>query len=366
MAALSGETPEAPAPAPAPEPVAAEAPQAAASETPAAEGNPERDEHGRFKPKTTEAQPGAEPATATAPTEPEPAKPEEEGASKEPTRIPPSLSAAVKSQWGELPPVVRDEFSRLEDSFQKGKAEWATKGQRLNRFDEILGPHLDKWRFAGLDEFSGVQTLIAAQNILERNPVEGLVHIARSYGVNPQQIAQALGLPQTAPMAGAEGQYAPTAAPNLDAALQPYLERVQTLEQRLHAEQQRAEADKLASAQAEVASFASQPEHIYFENVKADIAKRLESGAANTLAEAYEQAVWASSEIRPLLMKQQTADLSKKSAEDAARAKAQAAKQASGSVTGAPSPGAQAPKPGSSGSIRADLEAAMQAHSATA
>jgi hypothetical protein len=351
--------------APAPEPIQAEAAPTPEPQGEATAGQ-ERDENGRFKPKAAQ-----EPAEGAQAATPPAAQVQETAATAEPEpqpgtiRVPHALPAPLKAEFGELPEKWREAFVKQEDSIKAFKDEQAPKAARLNRYDEIIGPHLDKWRFAGLDEFSGIQTLIAAQNILERNPIEGLVHIARSYGVHPQQIAQALGLPQAHQTTGAEGYPAPPAAPDLNAALQPFLQRVQTLEQRLQQESQRTEAEKLASAQAEVAQFASRPENMYFENVKHDVAKRLEAGTADTLADAYEQAIWASKEIRPLLIKQQQTGAGKP-APDAARTKADAAKQASGSVTGAPTPGAQAPKSGSNGSIRADIEAAMRQISATA
>jgi hypothetical protein len=334
----------------------------------APEGAPSRDAQGRFAAKAadatdnTTAQAGAD-ATATPPADnqpPEPAKPEDNGAQPEPTRVPPSLSAAVKSQWSELPQPVRDEFSRLEDTFQKGKAEWSRKGERLNRYDEILGPRVDRWRLAGLDEFSGIQTLLAAQDVLERNPVEGLTHIARSYGVDLRALAgQAIQQPS-----GLEGQRAPTVAPELQTVLQPLVQQVQTLQQQLQQSQQQSEQQKVTEAQAEVQAFASDPNHLYFDNVREQVAALLSAGQAQTLAAAYEQAIWASPEIRPLLLadqaKAQQAEAQKRAQEQAARTKAATAQQAAGSVTGAPAPGAQ-PPPGPVGSIRDSLVQAAQA-----
>lgn len=374
-AAMSGEGDAPPADVTPAEPIAA-APEAPAAETTteaqaAPEAGQPRDATGKFAQKTqdTEAQAGAETATPEPPKEPESAKPEEKGPETQATRIPPSLPAAVKAQWADLKPEVQTAFSKLEETVQTAKAEWGRKGERLNRYDEIVGPHLDRWRMAGLDEFAGVQTLIAAQNILERNPVDGLVHIARSYGVHPQQLAQAFGLTQAnGAQPGAEGQHAPTAAPDLSPVLQPVLQQVQTLQQQLQQLRQGSEHEKLTQAQAEVTAFASDPAHLYFENVRPVVAKYLETGQASTLKEAYEQAIWASPEIRPLLIAAQTAEAAKaaqatntaKVQEQEQRAKAQAAAKAAGSVTGAPAPGASAPGPGSTGNLRDDILAAKR------
>ena len=358
VAAIAAE-PVVVAPEPGPDSVAAaaEAAPIAGEEAPVAQEG--RDEKGRFAPKEPKA-PEAQ-AAPVAEAKPETAAPVEAGAPEEPTRIPPSLSAAVKAQWKDLPAEVRKDFTKLEESVQTAKAEWGRKGERLNRFDELIGPRREKWQLSGLDEFSGIQTLLAAQDVLERNPVEGISWLARSYGVNLQQIAGQT----TQPQPGAEGQPAPTAQPDFQAALTPYLTQVQTLQQQLQAITQGNEAAKLADARAEVDAFKSKPENLYFENVKEDVSRRLESGAATTLAEAYEQAIWASAEIRPLLIKAQTAAPAPKTAEAAQREKAANARQAAGSVTGAPSPGAVAQRAGSTGSLRDDLKASFQEHGAS-
>ena len=332
----------------APEPIAPE-PEAEAAPV-AADG---RDEKGRFASKDSKA------PELVAEEKPQTAAPADEGAQTEPTRIPQSLSPAVKAQWTDLPPEVRKDFSRLEETVQTAKAEWGAKGQRLNRFDEIIGPHIDHWRLNGLDEFSGVQTLLAAQTILERNPVQGLVHIARSYGVHPSQIAEALGLPPS-PQTATEGQSAPTGQPDLTAALQPYLQRVQALEQQHAASRQAAETAELDRLTAEVLTFMDDPANLYVHNVEKDMELLLRAKAATGIKDAYEKAIWASPEIRPLLLKAQSADAAKVTADAAARQKAATARHASGSVTGSPSPGAQATGQGSKGSVREDLRAAMQ------
>lgn len=344
------------APAAAPEPVdAALAPEAAGQV---------RDEHGRFKPKTPEATAGAaETATPQAPQDIETAKPAEKEPQSEAIPIPPSLPAAVKAKFKDLEPDVQQAFAKLEGSVQTAKAEWGRKGERLNRYDEIIGPYLDRWRLGGLDEFSGIQALISAQNILERNPVEGLAHIARSYGVDLRALAGQSSQQRPA----AEGHQAQTVSPELQTVLQPLVQQVQTLQHQLQQSKQQTEQQALTEAQAQVQAFASDPAHMYFDNVRDEVAALLEAGRATTLADAYEKATWASKEIRPLLLadqaKQTQADTQRKAQEQAARSKAQSAQHAAGSVTGAPAPGAAAPQ-APHGSIRDQLKAAMQEHGA--
>lgn len=351
----TSETPETPTPeAATPEPVETQAVEAPV------EGAQDRDDHGRFKPKEQAPEAGAAPATAEA-QQTETATPAEPEAPKEPIRIPPSLPAAVKAKFEALDPDVQSAFHKLEETVQTAKAEWGKKGERLNRYDEILGPHVDRWRIAGLDEFSGIQTLLSAQNILDKDPVGGILHIARSYGVTPQHLAQAFGVQVIGPQSGAEGHMAPTQQPDFAAVLQSYLQPVMQEVQTLRQSQEHRE---FSAAQAEVESFATDPKNRYFEDVRPLVAHLIDSGQADTLQDAYDKAIWMSPDIRPLLLQEAQAPARpdpKKAAEQAQRQKAQQAKQAGVSVTGGPS-GAVAPPQVSSGNLRADLEAAMRQH----
>lgn len=378
--AAGGETAtEAPAPAPGEAAAAETATPEPGKTTDAAPSSQDRDEHGRFKPKTdapapdgaTTQPPAATESAATAAPEPQ----------TETTRVPHSLPAAVKAKFATLDPDVRSAFVALEDSVQTAKAEWGPKGQRLNRFDEIIGPHVDRWRVAGLDEYSGVQSLIAAQSMLDRDPVSGILQIARSYNLTPAHLAQAFGLSQTtAAGPGTEGQPAPTATPDLQGALQsaltPVLQQVQTLQQQWQQDRQGQEAARIADAQRAIDAFAADPANMYFGNVEsalADIFARMPPDGrphAERLKDAYERAIWADPTIRPLLQKAQ-ADASaseaarqaaeaKAAADKAARDKAQAANRAAGSVTGSPSGGAGPTGGGPARSLREELEAARQ------
>lgn len=373
-AAGAGETASAEPPAEAPKNIPADAGSAA-------EAAAERDAQGRFKAKEAEgatAQPPAETNTETA-------KPEGEGPQTEATRPPPSLPAAIKAKFGSLDPDVQSAFVALEGSVQQAKAEWGAKGQRLNRYDEIIGPHADRWRLAGLDEFSGVQSLIAAQSLLDRNPLDGILHIARSYNLTPAHIAQAFGLSQANGQSqGVEGQQAPTGAPDFQAALQqalnPVVQQVQTLQQQIAQERQASQAASIDSFAKQIAEFAGKPENLYWDNVQDDvvpIATRLAGNGPVTMdhvAKAYEAAIWSNPEIRPLVMKAQAdaaanderrkSEEARKAAEVAARTKAQSANRAAGSVTGSPAPGSAPPKP-AYGSVREAALAAIQELSGT-
>lgn len=283
-----------------------------------------RDESGRFVAKPAE--------TPHTPNQPEPAKLEGPAAavSIPPSAPPASWSAAAKAKFATLDPEVQQEVLKRERDVEQGFAQRQTQAERLNRLDAILAPRSERFRLAGLNEVQAIEALFAAQDLLERNPVEALLYLGRQSGVDWRAVFQRLsGAPQTAPQGGPA--YSPDVA-NLQRQVQAL---TQTFQQR---EQQQQEAERQGHL-SEINSFAADPKNLYFENVREAMAGFLRSGQAATLPEAYEMACWANPQVRPL-MQQATAQQQQAEARAQAAQKAAQARQASGSVTGSPIPGA--------------------------
>lgn len=325
-------------PTPAPAPAAGEGQAQNQAEAAAAAAARVRDEAGRFT-KAPEGQQTKPETAAPAGQEPPPA---------ETIQVPASLPAALKAKFSELPPEWQDAFRKRDGEVNAAKAQWDEKGHRLNRFDEILGPRRERFLLAGSDEFQAIQTLFAAQDLLERDPVQGLHYLARSYGVDLGRIAQ-----------GGQGQAQP--APTLDPNLQPIFQQIQTLTQRFDARDREAEQTQLSTASAAIEAFRADPKHLYFDNVRPQMIGLMRAGQAKTLDEAYDMACWASPEIRSLLQQEQAAKAQASQQEAAERERVAKAQRAAGSVTGAPGSAAPPPSKGSIGSVRDDLQAALAA-----
>lgn len=311
-------------------------------------GARERDEQGKFKAAADKApaEPVSEPVTAVE-ANPQPETP------AEPIRVPPSLPAALKAKFAELSPEWREAFHKRDEDVNAAKAQWDTKAARLNRYDEILAPHKDAWAVQGLEDHQAVARLVAAEKVLRETPAQGILYLAQSYGVDLRSLV------------GQQGQAQPQAqAATADPRYDELQSTVRTLQEALDQQKQSASQAQQAQALATINQFASDPANLYFENVKDDVALLLESGRAQTLKDAYEMAIWANPETRPLLMAQQAqeqqAAAQAKAKEDAAKAKAAQAKASSGSVTGAPTPGA-APPVAPKDSLREEITAAWAA-----
>lgn len=257
------------------EPVAA-APEPVVAED---DGRP-RDEHGRFVPKVDKQ---AEPAQSQLSSGQE---------ASQPILPPASWTPTAKAKWNALDPDVQREILRREGDITKGLTEFEPKAQRLNKLDEVLNPVRDRLRMTGLADEEYIKTLVAADSILRGpNAIQGFAYLAQQYGVHPQAlINHFMGQPQQA--------FQPQ-PPQQD----PILTRLEQIDQRLSAREQAEQQQVQAETQAQIQSFASDPAHLYFENVKADMAVFLRSGKAKTLEDAYDMACHADPVIRNLIAK---------------------------------------------------------------
>jgi hypothetical protein len=320
---------------------------AAAAPVPSAAAAPARDPHsrdalGRFarveralnEPEAPGAEAGPDAAEAARTTAP-----------------PPAWSAAAKADFQSLPDHIRKEVLKREADMERGRAQWQSGAERLNRLDAILGPRADMIRMRGMDEAGAVQALFAAQDLLERDPLGGLRHLARTYGVDPRALAMA-GAPQQPQIPSGAQPLAPITALARD---------VETLKGALAQQRQRAEAAHRAGVMDQVQAFAADPAHLYFENVRGRMFALMRAGQAKTLDEAYQQATWADPDVRSQLLRQAEAGR-RTQASDAARAKAAQARHASGSITGSPSPGSVPGRGGPAPTLRDELMSAWTQH----
>jgi hypothetical protein len=297
------------------DPVAAEETTVEEAETPS-EGR-ERGPDGKFvaKPAETEQDAAIEPVKATE-------------APQESIRVPAGWSPAAKAKFGGLDPDIQKEILKRERDISVAIEGKANELKRYAPLEDVLAPRRAVWAAQGMDEAQAIKTLLAAQDLLERDPKQGLEFLAKSYGVS---LAQTQGQPQEA--AQPQGN-----SPQNE----QLLARLGQLEQQLQAAQ-------TAPLVSQVEAFFSDPNNLYAENVRGRMANLLNTGEARDLADAYEKACWMDPEIRPLL---QTPQIVKDPAH-VAKAKAAAV-----SVTGSPAQPRSAPANANS-SIEDDIRNAL-------
>lgn len=368
----AAETPAAPPPARAPRPeskpretneIAREAPAEIAEAEPAnqrQEPEPEqperqvdrpRDQFGRFQRATPPApseraiaQPeGAEKSPPISEISDQ-AQLEEQEEATLPILPPQSWSATAKDNWATLPRAIQEEVDRRERDVQRAFRERAEQTNVLEPLAQAIQPYSQKLALRGVHPAAAVQQLLAVQDLLESNPIEGIAHVARAYGVDLRQYATAFAQAQQ------------PVDPNVAAAN----DRIGKLESMLTSWQQGAQQQEQARINAEVQAFAADSRsHPYFEHVRMRMADLMGKGAADTLAQAYKIACAENEDITRAMSQ------SSRQAEQAARRRAEAqtadrARRAAVSVHGSPYGGGQAPRSGKPLSVRDAIASAME------
>jgi len=330
MAEVSGNAPE---PAPVEEVVVA--PEAIiAEETPQDDGDKasdgrERGPDGKFIAK--------QPETAQDTTD-QPSEAVAEPAAKPAIRAPASWSPAAKATFDKLPPEVQQAVAKREQEIDHGLRRKSEEVKRYEPLEQIIAPRRAIWAAQGMDEASAIRTLLAAQDLLEKDAVQGIQFLAKSYQIDLSRLAQPQGQPYQA-------QPAPDSHPE-----------IAHLKQQLQTLQAQVQTAQTAPLVSQIEAFQNDPANLYFENVRDDMAVLLNNGKASDLKEAYDMACWMRPDIRPFL---QTAQAPAASMQD----KAAQARRAAVSVTG--SPGQTAIRK-SNGSIEDDIRAAFEEVAGTA
>ncbi len=283
-----------------PEPIVVEELISAAPEAEKPAGERERGPDGKFVAKAEE------PAQDTTNQPPKAAETPQES-----IRPPASWSAVAKSKFAALDPDIQKEVLKREQDVEKGFRERADALKRYEPLDQVLEPRRALWAAQGMDEVQAVKTLLAAQDLLEKNPQQGIEYLAKAYGVS---------LNAAQPT---EGQ-ANTPQPDGNSP------RIDQLMQRIDQLTQQVQQAQTAPVTDQIEQFRNDPANLYFDNVRPAMAALIQSGQAKTLPEAYEMACWMDPTIRVLMQKPQVAP-----AADTARV--EKAKAAGASVTGSPS-----------------------------
>lgn len=279
---------------PAPSAAPAQTPQAA--ETPAEAQARARDEAGRFTkaPPATTTDPAA--AAAFDPQAPkdgqQPADPAQQAAAA-PAGPPPGWSVAAKAAFETLPPAVKEAVAKRETEINQGFAKLAEyKG---------LDPWVEMAREHGQDLPNVLKAYTEAENLLEQNFLGGINFLCQRYGVDPRAMAQAF--------LGGHGQQQ---QPQQGGQPDPFVQKLSAIEQavqQLMGSQQQREAEyerqQNDAVMSEIERFAANPANKFFENVRADMALLYQTGKANTLEDAYQQACWLNPEIRQLQINEQ-------------------------------------------------------------
>lgn len=252
---------------------------------------------------------------------------------------PPSWwSAAAKAAWNEIPAekrtILGSALAMREKQISDGFA-------RFQGIDQALAPMRQWLTLNGIAEPQYVNQLVAADLMLRNPQTQGhaLQWIARNYGLN-------LGAQHQVSGDGSQQGASIPAQLSTDPTIATLQQQLSAVTQHLTSqhEAQRAayalEAQEMQrQASADVETFRNDAANEFFDLVRDDIRAVYEraavlNGKAPTLKDAYEQAIWANSQTRPILQARERQRLADDQANAAAQAAAQARKSAAPNVKG--------------------------------
>lgn len=206
-------------------------------------------------------------------------------------KAPQSWNPAAREKWAALPEDIRKEIVRREQASVQGVRALQERFEPLQRFAQDLTPVFKVSRDLGVHPMAYISSLMNTERLLSTGSVQAkfgeIMRIAEQFGVPLRDIInksvgeEILQAPQ-----GQQGFQVP---PQVD--------------QRLAALEQQRSYDKEQSYTREIDSFSEGKE--FFEDVREDMATLVESGAAESLAEAYDKACWASPSVRKVLLERE-------------------------------------------------------------
>jgi len=183
--------------------------------------------------------------------------------------------------WANLDPRVRAEIHKREADIFRGLDTYKADATFAKSVQSVLAPFkhiIDQYQIDPVKQIGGlVSTHYALATASPERRAEMFKQLAKDYGID-------LG---TAQPADADN------APYIDPQVKALQEEISGLKSRLERQDQRQLSVVKAETEKEVAAFAADKAHQYFDEVANDIAQLLQSGAAKSLKDAYEKAIWA-------------------------------------------------------------------------
>lgn len=259
-------------------------------------GDRVRDEKGRFAKSE-------EPAVETEATQ--------EAIEQTPDEAPYNWNADAKAKWADLPQEIRDTVLKREKDIQQFISKADEERQLGINMNKTLSPYMPMIQAEGGDAVTAVKDLLNTAYLLRQGTPEQkkqlFMQTAQQFGVDLSDLGPA----------------------EVPAGMEPLYQQINELKAQVSQQQsllQRRDLEERNSLQSEIQqevdAFAADPSHPHYESVKGRMAALMGSGQAKDLQDAYDQACWASPDIRATLQTQANAEAeAKRKAEAAEKAK---------------------------------------------
>ena len=254
---------------------------------------------------------------------------------------PASWSAEAKAEWANLTPKAQAIIAAREAEVHKGFTKLDEDRNLGKSIRDTLTPYMATINALGATPAQAVQSLLNADHVLRNGSAQAktqlLSHLAGQFGVDLSQV-----------VAG---------APAPDATVHALQKQVAELSAYINNQAQTAQQSAASRLMSEIESFRADKPH--FEILRPVMASLMESGQADSLQAAYDQAFRAHPTTSQLWLQGEVAKRTTTQA-DALKAKVDRAKGAAVSVTGSPGANSSGPRV-SHASLRDELAANLQA-----
>lgn len=105
---------------------------------------------------------------------------------------PQRFSPEAKAAWANVPPIVKQEYSRAIQNLENGQRKWIADQTELKRQAETIvsaiEPWAKDWAEQGIAKHQGVALLAKTHEKMVKNPAKTLAELALDNNVTPQQI----------------------------------------------------------------------------------------------------------------------------------------------------------------------------------
>lgn len=261
----------------------------------------------------------------------------EDSESAEPTVEPPQ---DWPQEWADRFRQIPTDEGRniLLDAYKNQQADYTRKTQEIAEIRKAIPDETrEQLSLNGMTEGQYVRQLAAADKYLREKPAEAIKWLANNYGVELGNLDEG-------------DEYT-------DPHVSQLQQKIQSLEQRLQQRDQQEQQSQQQQLNSQIQEFASatdeqgQPKHPDFEKLKPAMAGLLQTGYAQTLEDAYEQAAWADPDVRQRRLEAQQRQVEEKTTQQRKK-KASKAKQAHTPA----SSGSEAEPKEEAGDLRSELE----------
>jgi hypothetical protein len=304
-----------------------------------------RDEQGRFKPKDGTKPEGTQPAQAQSDKKPE--ENPQQVQQQESLTPPAGWKAGAREHWAKIPRAAQEEIHRREKETAQTLRQSSQARQLANDFQQVVNPFMQFIQAQNSTPLAAVKNLMTtAAGLTVGTSVQKaqiIRDIIQNYGVDINTLDQVLsGQPVQQGNVQQQQQMAPPQW------AQPIFQFMQGVQQT----RQQREQQIIADAEAETEAFAAKNE--FFEDVREEMADRMEVAAKHgrvmTMQQAYDVCVRDNPELSKIVTQRQAA-------QKAQQTNIQRNRNAASSIAGAPRNGPTGAK-GGGDSRRAALEEA--------